>query len=179
MPPVLKYFLTLLLPFAVIGQDKNEEFLQWDPNYKLTWEDYKANPDPGSEAAATTTTYLGIEYNINRNQFTYRIQCRFSKNRSWGLHKTNYILAHEQGHFDIAEVYARKLNREMSNYRFNKSTYQEDLKAIYQRLMEEKDAMQEMYDRETNHSINRKKQAEWQVKISDMLDAYQEYAQYK
>ena len=54
------------------------------------------------------------------------------KNQDHGdSHKTDYILKHEQGHFDIAEIFARKLNKKMSEYKFNKTTYKTDLKNIY------------------------------------------------
>ncbi|HEX6193538.1 MAG TPA: DUF922 domain-containing protein [Chitinophagaceae bacterium] len=178
MPPFLKYLLILLVPLTARSQDKNEELVAWNASSKLTWADYKALPDPRSDAAATTTTYLGIEYNINRDGFSYKIQCRFSKNRSWGLHRTEYILSHEQGHFDIAEIFARKLHKSLSEYNFNKKTYQQDLKAIYEKLMQEKEAMQDQYDRETNHSINRSMQAAWLSKISEMLALYQDYSAY-
>ena len=178
MPPFLKYLLILLVPLSTFGQDKNEELVAWNAKSKLTWADYKASPDPRSDAAATTTTYLGIEYNINRDGFSYKIQCRFSKNRSWGLHRTEYILSHEQGHFDIAEIFARKLHKSLSEYNFNKKTFQQDLKAIYENLMQEKEAMQEQYDRETNHSINKSAQAAWLSKINDLLTLYQDYSAY-
>ena len=165
------------MPVSAWGQDAHEELVPWSPS-KLTWADYKAKPDPGSDAAATTTTYLGIEYNIKNTGFTYKISCRFSKDRSWGIHKTDYILSHEQGHFDIAEIYGRKLHKELSEYRFNKKSYQQDLKNIYDKVMREKEDMQDQYDHETNHSINRKKQAEWLEKIDLLLQDYSPYAGY-
>ena len=178
MPSFLKYLAILCLPLTAAGQDKSEELVQWDPVNKLTWADYKAKPDRSSDAAATTTTYLGIEYNINRQGFSYKIQCRFSKNRSWGLHKTAYILSHEQGHFDIAEIFARKLHKSMSEYKFDKKTYQQDLKRLYENLMKEKEDMQNQYDQETNHSINKTRQAEWLNKIEGLLLEYSAYAGY-
>ena len=177
MPSILKY-LAILFPAFSLAQDANEELIAWSPHYKLTWADYKARPETGSDVAATTTTYIGIEYNINASGFSYKIQCRFSKDRSWGLHKTPYILSHEQGHFDIAEIFARKLHKAMRAYRFNQRTYQHDLKTIYEKLMNEKEAMQDEYDRETNHSINREKQAAWLIKIEQYLDDYRDYAAY-
>jgi len=163
---------------VLFAQSKNEELLDWSASRRLTWNDYKANPDPGSDAAASTTSYLAIEYNISNSSFSYKIQSRFSKTRSWGLHKTKYILSHEQGHFDIAEIFARKLNKQMSEYRFNKKTYQQDLNEIYQEILDEKEKMQNDYDKETNHSINKEKQAEWLKKIAKMLEEYDEYSDY-
>ena len=163
------------IPFA---QSRDEELLAWNPSKKLTWADYQAQPNAESDAAASTTTFLSIQYNITRNSFGYKIESRFSKTRSWALHKTAYILRHEQGHFDIAEVFARKLNKEMSEYKFNKKTFQKDLKKIYEKVTAEKEKLQNEYDEETNHSINKKKQKEWLIKIEIMLEDYKEYAGY-
>jgi ATP-dependent helicase/DNAse subunit B len=66
----------------------------------------------------------------------------------------------------------------MSEYHFNKNTYQQDLNKIYNVILEEKAKMQSDYDDETNHSINKVKQAEWLKKVSEMLKAYQDYAGY-
>ena len=180
MKDLLKYFLLLLfiIPIVAFAQSRDEELLDWSASRKLTWNDYKASPDPNSDAAASTTSYLAIEYNITSSSFGYKIESRFSKTRSWGLHKTAYILSHEQGHFDIAEIFARKLNKKMSEYRFNKRTYQQDLNKIYHDILEEKEEMQNDYDKETNHSIKEAKQAEWLKKIKDMLDEYADYAGY-
>ena len=167
-----------LIPSASFAQSKDEELLDWSASRKLTWIDYKAQPEPGNDDAASTTTYLGIEYDISGSSFGYKIHSRFSKTRSWGLYKTDYILGHEQGHFDIAEIFARKLNKNMSEYRFNKRTYQEDLNKIYNDILDEKEKMQNDYDKETNHSINKEKQAEWLKKIAAMLEEYKDFAGY-
>ena len=99
------YFLILSCIFSTsVSLQENKDVILWDQSRKLTWNDYKANPEPGNDDAAATTTYLGIEYNITSSSFSYRIQSRFSKTRSWGRYKDDYVLSHEQGHFDIAEI---------------------------------------------------------------------------
>lgn len=170
--------LLLLVSSAALAQGSTEDVLAWSADRKLTWEDYKAKPDPNSDAAASTTTYLSIEYQISNTSFSYTIQSRFSRDRSWGRHKSDYILSHEQGHFDIAEIFARKLHKEMSAYTFNKKTYQKDLKKIYDKVTDEKEEMQNEYDRETRHSINKEKQAEWLTRIKRLLEEYSAWANY-
>lgn len=155
-----------------------EELIKWSAGKRLTWADYKARPNPESDAAATTTTVLEVEYNFSNNQFGYVIKSRFSRTRSWGLHKTDYILSHEQGHFDIAEVFARKLHKKLSEYKFNRKTYQKDLRKIYEDITEEKEETQNDYDKETRHSINKERQAEWLKKINEMLEEYAEWSDY-
>jgi hypothetical protein len=181
----MKQFYSYLLLFLLAGnsallfaQSKEEELLDWSASRKLTWADYQSKPNPDSDAAASTTTYLGISYQISSRSFSYKIESRFSKTRSWGLHKTEYILSHEQGHFDIAEIFARKLHKKMSEYRFNNKTYQKDLNKIYEEVTNEKTEMQNNYDRETNHSIRTKVQAEWLKKIALLLEEYAGYADY-
>ena len=179
MKYLLKYFfICLLFPSVLFSQSSSEEVLEWDASRKLSWADYKAMPNPDSDAAASTTTYLGINYNITSRSFSYKIYSRFSKTRSWGLHKTAYILSHEQGHFDIAEIFARKLHKKMSEYEFNKKTYNKDLDKIYRDVTKEKEDTQNQYDKETNHSINKTEQLLWLKKIAAMLEEYADWADY-
>lgn len=168
----------LLTVSSSIGQTRNEETIYWNENRKLTWADYKGKVQPGSDAAASTATYLGIEYNFGKDGFDYKITCSFSKTKSWAMHKNDYILSHEQGHFDIAEIFARKLHKKMSEYVFNKNSFKEDLKNLYMNLTSEKDAFQNKYDEETNHSINKEKQAEWLKKIGETLNELKDFANY-
>jgi hypothetical protein len=182
-----KYLLLLLclMPSMIFAQDKlvsastaPDDAIDWSETKRLSWSDFKSKPDPNSDAAASTTTYLGIEYSFSNNTVSYKIACRFSKLKSWGLHQTDYILSHEQGHFDIAEIFARRLHKKMLEYKFNRKTYQHDLKKIYQEVLDEKEEWQNTYDEETRHSINRKKQAEWLEKIAEGLNEYKAYADY-
>jgi len=188
----MKYilFLLLLSPFILSlkkeetkntilkTEDPKDNFIDWSKK-RLEWADYLCEPDPSSDAAATTTTYLGVEYKISKSVFSYRIACRFSKEKSWGLHKTSYILAHEQGHFDITEIFARELNKRLSKYNFNKRTFQDDLKKIYDRVMEDKEDFQREYDEDTDYSRNRARQLAWLEKIENILEETEEYAYYE
>jgi predicted secreted Zn-dependent protease len=180
MYPLKKIFLLsfIFCSFLSFGQERNEELLKWTETRKLSWDDYKAEPDTASDAVASTTTYLSVEYTFMTDGFRFKIESNFSKTQSWALKKTNYILKHEQGHFDIAEIYARKLYREMQQYKFNKKTYKNDLNKIYRDILEEKTKMQDDYDKETNHSINEEKQREWLKRINKMLKEYAEWSGY-
>jgi hypothetical protein len=174
-----KYFLFifLALPFISSSQEKGEELLTWNTK-RLDWSDYKGKPDPNSDAAASTATYLGIEYNVKNEDITYKVTCYFSKDRSWGLAKTDYILSHEQGHFDIAEVFARKLHKKMKEYKFKRSTYRDDLEKIYNDILDEKESTQNRYDQETNYSRNKEQQAKWLKKIREMLKELDDHSDY-
>src|SRR5690349_11070728 len=83
--------------------NETEEYIAWTNDRLLTWEDFKCEPKTGTDAVASTSTSLGIAYQLVDGQLTYDVTCNFSKVKSWGSMKTDYILAHEQGHFDITE----------------------------------------------------------------------------
>ena len=172
------FFLLTAIPVFCFAQDKDEKLIGWKGSRQLTWNEYKGNPDPDSDAAASTTTYLGIEYKMDEKGLTWKIQCRFSITRSWGRSKTDFILKHEQGHFDVAEIFARKLHKKMSEYQFNKTTFKTDLKTIYDGITAEKEAFQNLYDSETDHSRKKEVQEEWLKKIMIMLNDLKDYSNY-
>ena len=100
------------------------------------------------------------------------------KNKSWGLVKNEWILKHEQGHFDIAEIFARQLNKLVNEYQFNKSSFQKDLDAIYKSVVAEKEKFQQQYDDETDYSRIKTKQEEWLKKIEAELNQNRSWAGY-
>ena len=61
--------------------------------------------------AASVVTIQPVIYQVNETTWYYNISALFSKNESWMLVRSNDILAHEQVHFDIFELYARKMRK--------------------------------------------------------------------
>ena len=178
MRSFLKIIVTFFFFLPLSGLAQNGQFIEWSPVKRLTWDDYLAIPSSSTDAAAITSTALGVEYHLKHNALTYTITCRFSKTNSWGRHKTDYILQHEQGHFDITELFARKLAKELKAYKFNSGKVQEDVSRIYKKVMDEKEEYQNKYDKDTDFSRNKDKQVEWLEKIKDELDELDEYANY-
>ena len=158
--------------------EESAEYLPWANSRPLTWEDFLCEPKRNTDAVALTSTALGISYNMSNNSLNYEITCSFSKVKSWGILKTPYILAHEQGHFDITEIYARKLHKELQDYKFNRKTFRQDVNVIYDRVVKEKENLQFAYDGLTDHSRNKTVQAEWLEKIQELLIQTEAYADY-
>jgi Bacterial protein of unknown function (DUF922) len=156
----------------------DNETLPWSDTRRLTWDDFKARPDNNSTNAALTSSGIEFKYGYSNAQFTFTINCMFEKNKSWGKVKTDYILAHEQGHFDISEIHARKLNKALKYYSFNITTAAKDIGTVYDRLMKEQTDMQNLYDNESNYSRNKEQQALWLEKIKKELEGLKEYANY-
>lgn len=158
--------------------ESSEDIIPWNYERRLAWDDFLCAPQNQGDAVASTSTSLGIAYQLKNNKLTYNITCHFSRHKSWGSLKTDYILAHEQGHFDITELHARKLYEALYNYEYNPSSFKKDIADIYNRIVKEKEDMQEAYDGETDHSRKRRLQYEWLDKIDTMLEEAELFAVY-
>lgn len=163
-----------LLHFAI----EDAEYIPWLHQRKLTWEDFQCEPVRNTEAVALTSTALGLSYRVSNGQFIYEISCGFAKTRSWGLLKTSYILAHEQAHFDITELFARKLHQELEQYQFNRKSFKKDVNTLYQKVVKEKEMFQELYDKQTDHSRNHTQQQQWLTRIDQLLEETDAFANY-
>ena len=166
-----------IFPLLLLSQ-LEEDFIKWDESRKLTWDDFKAAPLKMGSTAAMTTTHLGFSYNVSNGKITFKIDCQFEKNKSWGLVKNDWILKHEQGHFDITEIFARKLHKELLDYKFSRRTFRQDVNDIYDRIVKEKENFQFAYDGLTDHSRNKTVQKEWLEKIQELLIETEPYSDY-
>jgi hypothetical protein len=158
--------------------ETNEDIIPWKMERLLAWDDFLCAPQKQGDAVASTSTSLGIAYQLKNNKLSYKITCHFSKHKSWGSLKTEYILAHEQAHFDITELHARKLYEALYNYEYKPASFKNDIAAIYERIVKEKEEMQEAYDGETDHSRKRRLQYDWLEKIDKMLSETEMFAVY-
>ena len=171
------FLASFILPLLIISRN-DDDYIKWNESRKLTWDDFKAPPQKIGNTAAMTTTHLGFSYNVKNGSVSYLIDCRFEKNKSWGLVKNDWILKHEQGHFDIAEIFARKLYKAINEYQFNKMSFQKDLDAIYRSIVSEKEKFQQQYDDETDYSRNKPNQEDWFKKIEKALKEHKSWAGY-
>jgi len=175
---MVRLAISILLSCALsVHTGIDEKTIAWSADRKLTWEDFRSRPDANATNAALTTSNVGFKYSYDSQKgFKYSITCVFDKSSSWGRIKTDYILAHEQAHFDIAEIYARTLYKQIKAYTFNSSTAQQEIPAMYRKIMKELTEKQQQYDRETDYSRNKEEQAVWLGKIKEDLVNLKAYA---
>ncbi len=171
--------MTKILSVLLLFIAGEASFIEWNAARKLNWNDFKSAPDPNSPNAALTNTAINIEFGYDKSGFQYSIKCSFDKTLSWVRVKDDAVLAHEQGHFDIAELYARKLNKALKGYRFNANSVANDVNKIYNDMMTAHRDAQEVYDHETDYSRNKIKQEEWLKKIAADLKDLESFAGYR
>lgn len=161
-----------------------EDGIQWRSDLKLVEQDFQAEVPTAQErsetgvsqdSVASTHVELGMTYAVQGSQVAYQIRCRFLKSRSWlqlTAQDLPYILAHEQGHFDISELYARRMHREARAYLASgdPSGAGQALTAIFNRAAADEKTEQQKYDGDTGNSRDRVEQARWLEKIRKSLD---------
>jgi hypothetical protein len=174
----LSIFLLAMTSLVFNVTNGTDDLIQWNPSRKLTWNDFQATPDKNTTNAALTSSGIYMKFSSDGTSLQYEITCSFDKKKSWGRVKNDHILAHEQGHFDITEIHARRLSKALAAYRVNARTLNKDINDIYKAEMENLQRMQSQYDSETSHSRKFKEQEEWEKKIENGLKSYDRYAGY-
>lgn len=169
----------LLLLFTVTDEvfsQLPENKMTWQ-EHPLTWNDFKGTPETGNPFDANTNS--GISYSwslklsVKETDFLYSVETYFYPDLSWVIpdKKSNDLLAHEQLHFDITELHARKLRKAMRNYKLpEQEKIKEELKKIYRDIEYSRTQMQERYDLETDHSQNVQAQQKWKNFIKSELE---------
>lgn len=150
------------------------EGVPWREDFRLQWDDFKGKAPTGAAPAATTASGISYSYSANLLHhevfLDHQVTAYFYPNESWYRPELcdGNTLAHEQLHFDISELFARKMRN-----RLDRTSFSDDVKAevrkIYNDILEELRDFQAQYDRETDFSRNRGKQAEWNLGIKEAL----------
>lgn len=161
----------------------HEKEIEWSASRKLVWEDFKGNPKPITNPNVAAQTYCGFSFQTNyisvytkakiftRNTFTCDL--------SWVLaDRKNQpgLLQHEQSHFDLCEVYARKLRQKLEEKKLTVFNINTDANIIFKTVAAQYLDRQEMYDKETAHGLNQQKQKEWTTEIAKELAALNNYS---
>ena len=110
-----------LMSFSFVKDD----FILWQENKKLKIQDFKAeNKDTikvNRKQFLGAISAIRIEYSSfqrNKNSVPdFSIKTYFDPNESWMLLKNDYVLQHEQIHFDLTELYARKMRKSVESLR--------------------------------------------------------------
>lgn len=177
----LLFILTVLLNFSFVSPDNNDkDLIVWNQDRLLTWDDFKGRPAKRFAVASTNYDIIKTVDPINKDTTKVITRAVFYCNKSWK--KKNWIdttvLAHEQRHFDIAELYARKLRKWMQQQNYSSvSELKIKTDSLYAIIEKEMDVYQDKYDTETEGSMNGEQQRIWNDKIANQIKELNTYAE--
>ena len=175
----MKLISAFIFFFLLFPQSDSEKIL-WSENKKLTWEDFRGKSIPSASFVASTNTGINFQYSysLKNDEVTveYSVASFFYPDKSWFQPgKVNqHILNHEQAHFDISELHARMLRKNLASKKFTKKVKSE-IEGIYKQIEQKRRAMQVNFDTETDHSRNEEKEIIWEKQIAKQLESYESW----
>lgn len=169
------FFIVAVDGFA---QVKHDSIVTWSGAHKLLVSDFKGKVPKNTKWAANTSYILYVEGSVGKSNIPeYIIEARFNRYLSWIKVNTNGVLAHEQLHFDIAELFARKMLQKFHELQVKQERSIKKYNSSFETLNQECYQMQRDYDRETKHGTISSVQDQWRVAILNKLKKLQAYAQ--
>lgn len=173
--------LLLLLNTSVKAQENGRE-LVWSKMDGLTFDDFQKQlatvPQKqkiGKNTYATLEGYIycGIRFSYEQkgNNLKYEVYSFMEPAQSWIRDKNNVgTLEHEQAHFNITEIYARKLKYELRNER-NLKKAQKKYKQVFKALAKK----HQEFDKDHHGEFGvERKWKNWIVEQLQELDPYAE-----
>lgn len=153
---------------------KNDTII-WQKDSLLTPADFKGRVT--RQWAGCCVTFLLVKPIENNGNILFSVQAVFIKSKSNIIQNSDYILKHEQLHFDICELYARKLRKMMEETDFTKvKNIQHEIQTMYNKVNMEYAKCERKYDEDTNHGENPAKQKVWEDDIANQMKELEQYS---
>jgi hypothetical protein len=171
-------FLFFFIYALEVNANNHDSLIVWNVNYKLVWADFRAKPDTGyiiryrEKPKAVTNTILARKYKKLGNTITYEVNCLFNRNKSWTVSNDTILLEHERLHFDITELYRRKIIAAFDSLKADGCTDIKIYEEVFFSYAKKHRIKQDLYDQETIFGSLMNIQKLWKIEI------YQELANY-
>jgi len=151
----------------------------WKADQKLEWSFFAGVAQSGSHHHALTASGVSIDMQQSSDDsVSITIEANFYPKKSWLKNRkgSDHLLNHEQRHFDIAEIYRRRLVKSIYTSDLLKSkNITKDLDDMYMANDKALRKYQNKYDDETKHSQRKGRQEEWNELIDNQLAELEEY----
>ncbi|MDO5968814.1 DUF922 domain-containing protein [Flavivirga aquimarina] len=171
--------LFIICSFLCIQQE--EPVISWNESYKLSWNDFKGPPNKNTSAVAVTASGITFGFSIREEDnrvvsFTSQVHTHFYPEKSWYKKEQAdaHVLAHEQLHFNITELYTRKFRQRIGQIKVSNNVKRQ-LKNLHNTINKELSQTQNKYDSETNYSRNVEAQTAWETYIANELKKLSKY----
>ena len=180
--------LLILITFNCFSQTESyvqsDSIISWNKNAELQWNDFLGEPDFSVFAYANTAYKIDFYPNevlvdVNNDIVNYQnlnVIANFYKKHSWSISNDQGLLRHERLHFDIAELFARKIRKRFFELKSTSEKNYDVYFSEYQKLWAELRTFQKLYDKETKHGANIESNALWINKIQSLLNEFKSFA---
>ncbi len=171
----MKRILTILFLFLThyVNAQRclgDSNFIEWDSFKKISisyFHEIKICNSDSIYGAGYFPFIKNCFYVFKDSLFTRMITV-FDLKKAWKKQNINdikYLENHEQIHFDITEIFARKIRKLILARKLN----EKEIEIVFSENIKACNDFQNQYDIETNHSINQAKQIVWDKRIKELL----------
>ena len=168
---------------------KKKSYKCWCENEPLTWDDFRGKPNYSERylAAVFVSFVYKTNYDKDNNNLIIYLHAMHDRKNSWKRKDrvlTSYDLNHEQIHFNIQEVYARRHRKKIKEIIFSDSVntliqVRKILNDIHWEYYYSAKNAQKEYYAETDYGNIVDKQMEWNSKIEKELKELEDYSNAK
>jgi hypothetical protein len=140
----------------------------------LTWADFKDKPMAGNfEAEVFTSIGYTEQATIEKGviHLYIAVKAEMPKSDCWVRDggRDDYDLNHEQRHFDITRIVAEHFKQKIAAVNLPPENYDGDINVQYLETLRELTRMEQQYDHETHHGVDRAAQEGWNNRIDKQL----------
>ncbi|MDO3624898.1 hypothetical protein [Mucilaginibacter sp. BT774] len=147
--------------------------IYYSPKRPLTWADFKERPRDSHFEAEVIPLMGYAQQNSVVNGIIYvdmAIKVSVAKSDCWVKgEKDDYILNHEQRHFDIEKIISERYKKKLLSMKLPADNFYGPINVEYLEALREATRMQKQYDGETKHGTDRAAQAQWNEQIDKEL----------
>lgn len=174
---ITAFCLFFILPYTPI-MESNVDCIQWSRHERLSWLQFKGEPKKNVEirAESALSIRLSMESDTYSDLVYVKVYACFFPNDSWVSSKSDRLLNHENGHFDITELNARILRGKLHKTNLTSTNYQLVIDSLYNAQLVQYSSLQKEYDASTNFSRDTLAQKKWNEKILLKIDSLEEYS---
>jgi predicted secreted Zn-dependent protease len=162
-----------LSPLAVAGQEPliaGKDLIEWDESRPLEWRDYPFRRLRRERYTAITSVKHSVKGYMRKGLPEFDIKVYFDLMQSWTTDTTDMnLLNHERLHFDIGEIYRRKIEKRIIVLQAKKEKRAGIYRAEIKSILIEFNTYSSEYDKESDNGRDNEAQLKWQILVSDQL----------
>lgn len=159
---------------AQLSKKMAKDTIIWSSASALTPDLFQAKRSKGS--GGYTSAGILFYTNEKNGNMIYHVEAFFLKSKSFLKDSSIYIMRHEQLHFNISELNARRLRQRIIARDFAKvKNIRQEIQRMYDKTAAETQRDQDKYDRETENGLNAVKQKMWSDTIAKQLEELKQF----
>ncbi len=174
----MKRISIILLVVVLFSFQTDKHFIYWEDNRPLKWSDFKKEQRGDLPAGAIANVASNMNHNSwkEKDHYLFRVRAFFRTDGSYSIYKDDdnedtYSLRHEQYHFNITEVYARKVRKDLTDSihllaKMDENTY---CNHFFMKYYWQQSNAQKACDKETKGGNDTLQQKHWEQMVDEEL----------